>query len=165
MYSSTSKDNFKLFVEILWSLWKVRCSCIYEGREPEVHRVLSMALSYSQIRYFPQQPAYQPQELGELNGNINPELGQKEGLICYIDGSFSPPNEGGVAYIIFQDGVLIEYGLIYSQALSPLHTELQAMQIAVEAIKDKGGERATIFTGCLQLRNLLVYGKPPLDID
>jgi hypothetical protein len=46
--------------------------------------------------------------------------------------------------ILYLDQVLLEYGLEYFETISPFHSELQAIHLPVEALKDKGNPEATV---------------------
>jgi hypothetical protein len=108
--------------------------------------------------------AIQEIESGDVpTGNSEPSI--NTGLICYVDGSFSQPDAGGAAYIIYQGQVMLENGLQSFKALNPFHSELQAMKLAIEALEMKGSPTCTIFIDCMELRNILTSTLPPLDID
>jgi ribonuclease HI len=87
------------------------------------------------------------------------------GLTCFIDGSFSPPAEGGAAYILFRDKCLVQYEALYFQSQSPLHSELQALCLAIEAIRNQGTPDTIIATDCLVLVRAMASSMPPLDLD
>jgi ribonuclease HI len=86
-------------------------------------------------------------------------------LQCQIDGSYSSPYEGGAAYILYHGQILIEYEVVHFQAQSPFHSELRALQLAIEAIRQRGCTEVTILTDCLLLTKLMASSYPPLDMD
>jgi hypothetical protein len=72
-------------------------------------------------------------------------------ILCSIDGSYSQirdSSEGGAAIIMMEGEQLITYLTQYFQALSPLHTEVQAMEMAIQEIIGRKIVQGHIITDC-----------------
>jgi ribonuclease HI len=119
-----------------------------------------MAGSYSHLRCLPLRLHWESQQGGLEAADII-----QQGIICYIDGSFSSPNSGGAAYILYHDQEMIRYELQGFQACSPFHSELQAMRLALDALSSLRYATLTILTDCLELQKMMMNSLPPLDID
>lgn len=51
---------------------------------------------------------------------------------CWSDGSFSPPDKGGTAFILLSQGKLIRYGLTHHQVFSPFQMETLVLMMAIK---------------------------------
>jgi ribonuclease HI len=61
-----------------------------------------------------------------------------------------------------QGGQLIEYNF---PAISAFHTEVRALLLAVQAIKEANLNRAVLITDCKQLAEAIKSKEPPTNID
>jgi hypothetical protein len=70
-----------------------------------------------------------------------------------------------VQQTLYHDRVLLEYGTQNFMVLTPFHSELQAMHLVVESLMRSDNPKAIILTDCLELKKMLVFVMPPLDIN
>lgn len=85
---------------------------------------------------------------------------------CWIDGSFSPPQNGGTGYILLEDGVLIQYeGQGYTQALAAVHMEGLSLWKAMRAVLIRGITQCTFYTDSLVLWQSISSPKTPVLIQ
>jgi hypothetical protein len=67
--------------------------------------------------------------------------------------------------VIKEEEHLIVYSVQSFQAFSPLHTEVHAMETALEDLSARSIVHGSIFTDCKQLVEVLTSRQPPLYFD
>jgi hypothetical protein len=135
--SRLNVSTFKLFLNTLWALWKVRCSFLYEGKNASPMSVLRMVSEYTNCGLsLPSKCIPVTQRVVSVSWDSND-------YCCFVDGSFTDTKggHGGAAAILKQSEQLISYNVVYFQASSPLHTEVQAISFAVQEIKSRRMDR------------------------
>jgi ribonuclease HI len=98
---------------------------------------------------------------------VLPVSWQSYDYCCYIDGPFSMADggQGGAVAILKQGEHLISYSVEYFQALSPLHSEVQAISLAVREIQLMELDRDLIISDCKQLVDVITSKESPLHLD
>ncbi|KAJ4813402.1 hypothetical protein LUZ62_025968 [Rhynchospora pubera] len=145
------REGFMVFANLLWSLWKARCKQIYEGVKINIRQVLAMAVSLDR--------------LGTVAGNqrcivrgdlsyVATEL-NFSGRICTLDGSFKEDGSAGWAHMLYEEGVLVAYGMWSGEAASPFHVEALAFQAAVRQVQKQGWTNVTFYTDSQILARIL----------
>ncbi|KAJ4788892.1 Ribonuclease H-like superfamily protein [Rhynchospora pubera] len=153
---------FVSFANLLWALWKHRCSFVYEGKKFAVQAALYQAAYYNQLSIASSNMTLsrklgQPRhEAGHMDGTV------AQGMICFVDGSFDTLKKGGWAFLIFDKGRLLYYGADSGSVSSPFLAELKAMEAGVRAVIQLGTTCCLFYTDYQHLQQVL-SGKAPPD--
>ncbi|KAJ4775253.1 Ribonuclease H-like superfamily protein [Rhynchospora pubera] len=151
-----------MFLNILWAYWKCRCSKIYDGRKFTVQSVLTMAMELnrlSDISYFGKRSLVRQPHVQDC------VIPSNQGTVCYLDGSYRAEMDAAWAYIIFKDGMLVQYGAHSGQANSPFQAEVKAMVAAIQAVHTAQLNSCTFYTDCATLQHVISMEGPPLDVE
>jgi len=162
LHSQPSQSQFKLFLNTLWALWKVRCSHIYEGKPASPLKAVRLALDLSNMGLTLPIRSIQQQ------GNIEVLSDQSTYIHCFVDGSYSDNGsgqKGGWALVLRKGQELIQYEAGASATISPLHSEITAVQMATQVFSSRSNDQGDIFTDCQQLAEALSSMNPPLHLD
>ncbi|KAJ4761696.1 RNA-directed DNA polymerase (reverse transcriptase)-related family protein [Rhynchospora pubera] len=150
--------QFTAFANHVWALWKQRCAHVIEGKNLGIHSVHHLANHYNSFSKMVS-AMHIPGPLKHIWKCHEDQLEETE--VCFVDGSYKEPNEGGWAYIIWRRGILVQYGYRAGHASSPLATELLALRLAIqEAVRANLG-KCTFYTDCYQLQQV-IEGKIPV---
>ncbi|KAJ4816137.1 Xyloglucan endotransglucosylase/hydrolase [Rhynchospora pubera] len=141
--------QFTAFANHVWALWKIRCAHVIEGKNLGIHSVHHLANHYNSLSRMVSAMQI-PGPLKHIWKCHEDQL--KETEVCFVDGSYKGPNEGGWAYIIWRRGILVQYGYRAGHASSPLATELLALRLAIQEVVRANLGKCTFYTDCYQLQ-------------
>ncbi|KAJ4762714.1 Ribonuclease H-like superfamily protein [Rhynchospora pubera] len=126
--NSLQGDAFISFSCHIWALWKHRCAATHDGKEFSIPNALNLAVSY--ISLIKSAGAmHSPRVLRRIWSPMK-EVATTDSYTCWIDGSFSAPNQGGWAYILMKGQTLIQYAAEYGQIDSAFTGELKVISMA-----------------------------------
>ncbi|KAJ4801583.1 reverse transcriptase [Rhynchospora pubera] len=145
-------EKFVSFANLLWALWKSRCSFMYEGTCLTIASVSKLAEYYTRLsrlntKFSIPKPLRNMWQLGQQYA--------EGGFSCCVDGSFSPPCSGGWAFVMHMNNILLRYEVKCGEAFSAFGTEVHALQMALHAALHIGMDTGTFFTDCLQLQQII----------
>lgn len=136
------------FMTIAWHIWKARCTEIFGKSKSQPEKTVRMINSEIRQRIM----------AAPVTNSYSDHLMQARPLqlvdphICWTDGSFKVQGEGGAAYILESQGVLLQYELQHTPcASSAFHSEVLALLIAMIAAQDNQLENCTFLSDCEQL--------------
>ncbi|KAJ3690859.1 hypothetical protein LUZ61_020023 [Rhynchospora tenuis] len=144
--------QFIEFANLIWALWKNRCSYVIEGKKLDARNTYQLANFHNNLSKL----STTMQITGPLKHIWKQtESDRGEGVECYVDGSFQAPHAGGWAYILCCQGELKQYGSGCGNTDSSFSAELSAMMLAVREAMEQGLECCTFYTDCHQLQQIL----------
>ncbi|KAJ4774066.1 Ribonuclease H-like superfamily protein [Rhynchospora pubera] len=127
---NTDANRARLVANHLWALWKLRCTEVYEGKKATPQQFLAMAAAYDRLQI----------DAGLVTCRVDNTLQQQPQLgsaTCEVDGSFSPPENGGWSYLLTSsEGEMLEYGVKSGLISSPMQAETKAMIKATRAVSN-----------------------------
>jgi hypothetical protein len=153
--------NFKLFLDTLWTLWKARCSYVYEGKQLFPASVLRVASDLSQTGLsLPK----------KLVSNLMPTLLIINVISYFVDGSYLHANMRGRLGQLWSWSKERCWLCILRNILRPfqhcaLNLELSCWQYRLISIKEANLYRAVIVTDCKQLADAINSKEPPTHLD
>ncbi|KAJ4764847.1 Reverse transcriptase-like protein [Rhynchospora pubera] len=165
IFQQLDTEQLVLFANIIWSIWKTRCKEVYEGKKMVVRQILRDAGLLNNLT----KSFYQVSVIrrGSLPTAPSPpiQLLLDTGKHCKMDGSFKEGSRAGWAYTLYENNVLIQYGLGTGDATSPLHAELLALNNTIQAALSQGWQEATFYTDCEVIAKVLNGVLPPEAVD
>lgn len=88
-----------------------------------------------------------------------------EGYKCWVDGSFSAPEQGGISYWLENNEGLVQYGLKHYEVFSPFQMEAIAMLLAIQGARDRQIEAFTFYSDSEELCRILNSCEKPRTVD
>ncbi|KAJ4755003.1 hypothetical protein LUZ62_089408 [Rhynchospora pubera] len=160
--AGTLQDRmFVGFANHLWALWKHRCGVVHEGKSFNALSALRIANSYDALSGVILSRNLHSTR-NELHTDEQMQI-SREGLHCWVDGSYDGQGWGGWAYLIFEKDTLKMYGAEADYIVSPFHGELNAISSAMKAVQKEGWLNCVFHSDCQVLCNLL-NGKADMDV-
>ncbi|KAJ3707701.1 hypothetical protein LUZ61_011406 [Rhynchospora tenuis] len=138
------------WIGIMWQVWKDRCKECFQGKKTKPLQTLAAASNSA----FWQQAA---EKVFNKTIRASDEALETRRFNCWIDASWvhTGTNGAGLAVLIFDSGVLVQYYLKTGTALSPFHAELLAFQKAVQILTELDVKECNIKTDCLELKQVI----------
>ncbi|KAJ4812485.1 Cyclopropane-fatty-acyl-phospholipid synthase [Rhynchospora pubera] len=159
--NSLIRNDFITFACHVWAFWKQRCATVFHGNKMNVMGALSMADSYASL-IRETSMLHIPRALRNVWEQSIQE-GTVDALVCWVDGSFSKPGDGGWAYILMKGDVLIQYAAQHGQIPNAFSGELKALQLAVRDTLLYGARQCLFLTDCDLLMKIMC-GEEQVDV-
>ncbi|KAF3341104.1 Reverse transcriptase-like protein [Carex littledalei] len=131
------------------------CSHVYGGRK----QALALLHNSEHCQLIKQMRGHR----GVATDNQNVITSLTIAYSCSVDGSFKMPDQGGAAYVLKHDYILVQYGLKYYSALSPFHMEASALLMGMRAAAASGIDSCTFLTDSEQLVRVLNNKQTPVN--
>ncbi|KAJ4796260.1 Ribonuclease H-like superfamily protein [Rhynchospora pubera] len=153
-------EQFVRFANLLWGFWKQRCDTIFRGTRLSINRISHMGAAFDRLSKLSNTMTI-PKPLRHIWHAISTQ-DPLIAISCFVDGSFSNLSNGGWAYVVCYQGILIQYELCAGSVSSPFQSEIFAMHMALKAVERLNITQCIFFTDCHMLQQL-VDGRVPLD--
>ncbi|KAJ4766814.1 Ribonuclease H-like superfamily protein [Rhynchospora pubera] len=144
--------QFTTFANQVWALWKQRCAYVIEGKRLDLHAVHRLASHYNSLSRMVSAVQI-PGSLKHIWRSHEYQMDQTD--VCFVDGSFKEPNEGGWAYIICRGETLLQFGYQLGNVSFPLEAELHAISLAIQEAEKLNLRKCIFYTNCYQLQQVL----------
>ncbi|KAJ3685510.1 hypothetical protein LUZ61_014674 [Rhynchospora tenuis] len=137
-------------VTIMWQIWKDRCKDCFQGKKSRPVQTLAAA---SNIIFY--QQAAEKHFSKNICAKEDPPVAMR--YSCWIDASWvhSGSHGAGMAVLIWESEVLVQYCLKPGKATSPFHAELLAFKCALQKLLELNISDCKIKTDCLELKLIM----------
>lgn len=150
------------FAYLMWEIWKGRCVFLYGGKKQTATAVRMAAIMGSKRIL----------EAGGIHTDTENGAGARVEVMqegnshqCWVDGSFSVPDQGGVGYWLENNEGLVQYGLKHFEAYSPFQMEAMALVLAMQGVRDKQISACTFYSDSEEICHILNSSEKPKTVD
>lgn len=138
LWEDLDETDLAFFMTLAWHIWKARCTEMFGTKPCNPSSTITSACSQNNLILLanPTQAVKwkSGNRLGRTLGLSTAQPSEENDWVCWVDGSFTPCNEGGAAFILERQGQLYKYGLKYkSNATSPFQMEATALLMGIQA--------------------------------
>ncbi|XP_078150218.1 uncharacterized protein LOC144545526 [Carex rostrata] len=158
MRSQMSDDQWGMFTNIIWAIWRTRNDCAYSSKSPCVdnfNRDLSAIRAESMLAGL----------LGKEGERVDRQTGEIEELCCFTDGSWGTEWEGGAGLILMKGEVLQGYQYWGVPACCAVQAEAIAMLKAIDFVKATKQARCTFLIDCSVVAKIASQLQRPQEED
>lgn len=121
-------------MSLTWHIWKARCSQIFQGKTscPQT-TINATAVQIQQSTIFQTRSSATKPPLIQASFPPTIDVIAHE---CWVDGSFKAAEDGGIAFVLKNQGCLIKYEVMYfANAASSFQMEAEALLMALESVR------------------------------
>lgn len=158
--SQTDDDQWTLFANCLWALWRNRNDLAYQGIQPS-HETFCRYLNSISVESMVAASVSSTKSV-PVSTSQNHQL---HTIVCHTDGSWKEGWMGGIGYVFTENGTLKWYRSARWLLVGPLRAEARAVLEALVLTKSKGWEQFTICSDCQSLVSAVLAIDPPVDVD
>lgn len=162
LWSGLEEHHISYTMLLLWHIWKCRCSTLYAGQKSDpVNTVKAVQAQHHLI-----QMAHLLSSKHSTNQTLPvPNQVSSGTTVCWVDGSFKEPSDGGVGIVLKNGETLVQYSASYEYAFSPFHMEALALLRGMQTVLLNSIQECLFFTDSAQLVHMLNKGFMPVSED
>jgi hypothetical protein len=161
---SLDDEQWLLYVNLAWAIWRCRNDRIYGGKQPEFSQFMSYLNSVNW-----ESKLGSTRKFCGLSGRVLQQaltLSETQNeFYCYSDGSWMEGWYGGIGLVLWHNAEMILYKSKVVRGCCPLQIEAIALKESIVVARNQGIESCSFFSDCLSLVRACSSPQPPMDAD
>lgn len=164
--TTLDEDEWTTCANMMWAIWRCRNDKSYSALTPTLQRFSTHLRAIRAETMLAN--AGKPRLSHNPTPRTQPQDDQPQDdpeLICFVDGSWSQPWQGGCGFQILARDNLVAYAYKSVPACCPIQSEAMALQVALQFVLQEGYPSCTFYTDNITLAQACSALQPPTNLD